>query len=73
MNKQLVYHPLDQRVLVVASVNPLVGDWAAYVGPVEGLDHKAEAIGVSCTGTKCSKQMGEMLFPQLANLYQWRS
>jgi len=62
---------LDRRVLVVASVNEILGDWTVYIGAVPGIDHEKEWQEVAQYGTKLPKEVGEILFPGLKAL-KWR-
>lgn len=68
----LAYRALSSRVLVVASVNQPVGDWAAYVDAVPGMNHDDEIFEVGRTGSKLRKDLAELLFPEIATNYQWR-
>ena len=63
---------LDRRVLIVAKANPGVGDWAAYIGSVAGVDYEREYVEVARRGTKVSLWIAEGLFPGFATKYQWR-
>jgi hypothetical protein len=62
---------LDQKVLAVASVNLDVGDWAVYIGAVPGENHDQEWIEVWKHGTKLSRQIAEILFPEFKQ-FNWR-
>lgn len=66
------WRALDTRVLVVAKANPGVGDWAAYICPVAGVDHALEYGEVARHGSKVPLWMAERLFPGFAAQYQWR-
>jgi len=66
------YKALSSRVLVVASVNTEVGDWAAYIDAVPGKSHDKEYQEVGRTGSKLPKKVAEMLFPYEAEHYRWR-
>lgn len=63
---------LAQDVLAVAVANPGVNDWAVYIGSVPGIDHEGEKNLVATTGCKCSKAIATLLFPDLAEKYNWR-
>ena len=72
--------PLDRRVLVVAVVDNLPGlypgkegEWAAYIGAVQGDNHQQELDEVSRRGTKIPLWMAEKLFPLTARSYKWRA
>lgn len=53
---------LDCRVLAVASLNADVGDWAAYIGAVAGVDHALEWREVKRHGSKLSREHAEAIF-----------
>lgn len=60
-------------VLAVASVNPRVGDWAAYIGGIVWRTEAPEAIDqVKRHGTKLPVGVAFALFPGLAALYEYR-
>ena len=62
---------IASNVLVVASVNIKVGDWAVYLGGVKGHDYEIEWHSVKAYGDKIRKEIGEILFPQYKK-YTWR-
>lgn len=68
------YHQrcFGQNVLVVASVNTKVGDWAAYIGAVPGEDHSLEWIIVRNRGAKLPQVVAEGMFPNLKS-FDWRA
>lgn len=64
---------LDKKVLVIASVNKGKNpEWAAYIGAVEGKNHEEEWEYVSKHGTKLSKPIAELLFPEISKTHRWR-
>lgn len=71
LNRERHWYALSSRVLVVASVNKAVGDWAVYIDAVPGHNHELEWSEVAKHGTKVSKEMGELLFPEFKE-YRWR-
>lgn len=64
------WKPLDRRVIAVA-VEGAVGDWAAYIGAVEGESHEHEWREVKAHGTKLRREVAELLFPEFKGL-NWR-
>ena len=54
---------LGQRVLAVVSAGA-VGDWAAYIDSVLGIQHDEEQKEVLRTGDKLPKEVACFLFPQ---------
>ena len=66
------YKALSARVLVVATVNEHVGDWASYIDAVPGQCHELEFEEVAHTGAKVSKDLATLLFPTIAEKYRWR-
>jgi len=64
---------LNSRVLAVAIVNILAGDWSAYVGAVEGMSHKTEFQSVADTGSKLQYELAKIMFPTVATRYRWRN
>lgn len=64
--------PLATEVLVVASVNVPVGDWAAYIDAVHGESHEKEWHNVKRMGSKLSQHIAEAIFPELKEKYRWR-
>jgi len=62
---------LDNRVLAVATEG-YCGDWAAYIGAVEGYCHEEEYMGVLHHGSKLPEKVAEVLFPDFAEKYAWR-
>jgi len=65
--KRVTWKALDSRVIVVA-VEGYAGDWAAYIGAVEGRDHEEEWKEVERNGTKLSRELAEFLFPEFKDL-----
>ncbi len=64
--------PLDSRILVVASVNKKVEQWAAYIGICYGHKHETEWRDIKSWGTKLDQHIAEAMFPELAEKYSWR-
>lgn len=64
---------LDMKILVVASVTKGVGDWSAYIGTVNGIDHRGEFLEVVDWGSKLDKGLAKHLFPDIALKYSWRT
>ena len=62
------WKPLDARVIVVA-VEGHVGDWAAYIGAVEGENHEKEWLEVEEYGSKLPREVAEVLFPSFKDLH----
>jgi len=65
------YKALDMHVLVVAVVNTAVKDWTVYIGAVPGIRHEREFPTVAREGSKLSRELGELLFPEFSHLL-WR-
>ena len=65
------YKVLDVHVIAVASEG-WVGDWAAYIGAVEGKNHEKEWQAVLSDGTKLDKDFAEVLFPEFATSLEYR-
>ena len=70
---------LAPRVIVVAVTDDLPGliagkkgDWAAYIGVVEGVNHDQEVDEIARRGSKVPRWMAEKLFPITAKSYEWR-
>jgi hypothetical protein len=68
--KRTHWTPLDRRVIAVA-VEGAVGDWAAYIGAVEGNNYETEWQEVARNGSKLPKDVAEVLFPDFKDL-AWR-
>jgi hypothetical protein len=68
----LEFHALTQHVLLVAKVNPAIGDWAAYIDSVPGRNYASEAREVIKTGKKLKQGAAVSYFPDIAQTYQWR-
>lgn len=62
---------LAAGVIAVASINKRVGDWTAYIGSIQ---HSAreEWEYVYKFGTKLSKELASVIFPNFADKYFWR-
>lgn len=63
---------LDMNILVVASVTKIVGDWAAFISVVNGVEHRKEFREVVDWGSKLDEDIAKHLFPQIASKYIWR-
>jgi hypothetical protein len=72
MNRRLEYRALSSKILAVA-VEGFVGDWTAYISPVDGYDHDREAKIVACEGTKLPYAVAKALFPDWSDSYRWRA
>ena len=72
MDEYLVYRALDRRVLTVAVINEKVGDWSAYIGPVEGKSHDAEKYDVAETGNKLPYEIAKLIYGDIAARFKWR-
>jgi len=68
--RKIRYIALDSKVLVVAKEGG-IGDWAAYIGAVPGLNHTFEWQRVRDNGTKLPQKVAEILFPDFKDL-NWR-
>lgn len=68
--KKIRYLALDRCVIAVA-VEGEVQDWAAYIGAVLGNRHRDEWQRVAERGSKLSKEVAEILFPDFKHL-KWR-
>lgn len=68
----LVLFSIAPDVLVVASVNEIVGDWTAYIGAATEFDHKNAAERVWHHGEKIDERIADIIFPELAEKYYWR-
>lgn len=65
------YIALDSKVLVIARTR-IEGTWAAYIGAVDGIRHEEEWEKVAACGTKISKDLAKLLFPDFADIsYAW--
>ena len=60
---------LSRKVLAVSVDNG--HDWAAYIDAVPGINHDNEDEQVSRTGTKLSKEVAKVLFPNM-DMAKWR-
>jgi hypothetical protein len=69
--KKVRWIPLDSKVIAVA-VEGEVGDWSAYIGAVPGKDHTKEWQEILKHGTKLSRKVAEVLFPDFAKEFRWR-
>jgi len=65
--KRVDWRALDVRVLVVAKEGGC-GDWAAYIGAVPGVNHRAEWPEVASNGSKLSEEFARLLFPDFDDL-----
>ncbi len=63
---------LATRVLCVATVNKVVGDWSAYVDAVIGYNAKDEYPLVCQHGDKLPYEIAKYLFGFLDRKYLWR-
>lgn len=70
MNPKIEKYVFASRVLAVA-VEGAVGDWAAYIGDVNGENHDQEQYEVARIGTKLPQEIAETIFPNWKHL-RWR-
>lgn len=68
--EEMVWKALDKNVIAVA-VKGCVGDWAAYIGAVPGINHYVEWHRVAERGNKLYKPVAEAIFPEFKEL-RWR-
>jgi len=61
---------LAKDVLVVAILEG-VGDWSAYIGAVQGINHDVEQFEVAKFGNKLPEDIARLIFPQVACDYKW--
>jgi len=59
-------------VLAVAILGG-VGDWSAYIGAVQGINHDVEQFEVAKFGEKLPEDIARLIFPQVAKEYIWRN
>lgn len=69
---RVVWRALAKDVIVAAVVNQAVGDWAVYIGAVPGIKHEDEVGIVRETGSKLPFETARLLFPALAESFEWR-
>jgi len=69
---KFIIKTLDQQVLVVASINLLVGDWSAYIGAVIGINPHTEWKLVHKFGSKLDYKIAKVIFDIIAKKYRWR-
>jgi len=55
---------LSTNILTVA-IKGEIGDWAAYINTVPGVNHVEEANSVAADGVKLTKAVAEAIFPNL--------
>jgi len=66
MEEKHIWQTLDSKVLAVATINynnSIVFDWAAYIGAVPGITHQFEYESVAKEGSKLSKKLAAIIFP----------
>ena len=69
--RRIDWRALDISVLDVAKEG-YAGDWACYIRAVKGDCHEKEVEGVIAYGSKTSKELAELLFPNFKDLrYRW--
>lgn len=66
------YTCLHKNVMFVVSVNNAVGDWGCYCGAVPGFSHENEWPEVAKHGDKIPYKIAELLFPEIAKIFEWR-
>jgi hypothetical protein len=64
---RISWKPLDRKVLVVAKEGS-IGDWACYIGAVDGQSHESEYTNVLQFGSKLPQSIAEILFPSFKHL-----
>lgn len=68
---KFIIKKLSSQILVVASINKLVGDWSAYIGAVIGIDPHTEWKIVHMFGSKLSHKIAKVIF-DVDKKYRWR-
>jgi hypothetical protein len=63
-------YPLDPKVLAVCVIDGTY--WTAYIGAVDGKNHKDEELHVKENGTKLPQYVAEVLFPDASKDFEWR-
>jgi len=75
MKEEIFHRAIHRRVLVVYVANiptekpaagDWAGDWAAYVVPVPGMSHAAEAAAWRQDGSKLQEDEARALWPRMA-------
>ncbi len=56
---------------MAVAVEGAIGDWAAYIGAIEGHNFDEEWQQIRDNGTKLPKDVAELLFPDFKHL-KWR-
>lgn len=71
---ETAYEVLAQRVMVYAIATIEVGDWAAYIDAVPGMNHENEydQIVADRRGSKLPYDIAKILFPYFDKKYVWR-
>lgn len=72
MSEKYYTHALAQKVIAVAVVNTIYGDWSAYIDAVPGIMHKNEFMEVVNLGEKLPEKIAVILFPHVAKKFRWR-
>ena len=65
------YRALDSKVLAVAVQGGHPSEWAAYIGAVPGVNHRAEYEEVYRHGTKLSEEVAKAIFSDFATEDQY--
>lgn len=68
------YYALATKVVAFAIVNVSVGDWAAYIDAVPGIDHDKEfgQLLEKRMSAKLSHDIAKIIFPYFDDKYRWR-
>jgi len=69
------HHALAIKVLTFAVANVSVGDWAAYIDAVPGIDHDKEfdQLLKKRRSAKLSHDIAKIIFPSYDEKYRWRN
>ena len=68
--KKTRWRSLGKNIIAVAEEGEC-GDWAAYIGVVEGKNYEKEWPDVRDNGSKLPREVAEVLFPDF-NTLRWR-
>ena len=66
------YKALSSRVLLVASVDTNIMEWACYIDAVKGIDHDKEWWEVARSGAKVPESVAKIFFPTFADNCNYR-
>lgn len=65
--KEIKYVALSPTVLAVATIGE-VNDWSAYIDSVEGQNHEKEYTKVAKEGSKLTREIAEVIFPEIKDM-----